>query len=368
LKLLAVIVLLITIVNCDAIVEAQQQADPKQLIGYAENEINNFNYNAQMYWFNVSQTIMHDSFVDIVNARTSIGLANSFLTSNESIAFTFAAEAAFAAKRANYRLFLNMTQQLIEDANYTFYAIPTYIPKPESADATLRKAIQQYQSANMGPYVLGYYPSPSSTWDTLNQMEYATRHLWSDDTSAANLAKQARQEVLAYLAQQMPVYRKQIQAELLSVKSSLDIGWGISLLLGAVSSIAAIWIMKRQGKLRRTLRSDRIVGPHIAGGFFAAAAISLPVAGGSLWLGISNLYAKSEFYELSFADPSLLWIPRLAFAASFAPFIIVLLNAVGYSRWRYVTALGFLVMTCFSIITLVLGWWSAGLVFSRLGV
>lgn len=343
-RFLAVIILLTIVGNSLAVVTADQTPDAKQLIGYADNEINNFYYNAQAYWFNVSQATMHDSFADLAKARTDILDATSVLN-NETVAFPIAAQAAFLAKRANYRIFLNMTQQLLIDANRTFYGIPPYVPKPENANATLVQAIHEYEAANMAFILTPYsFPPAIGMWNFLNGMELSLRQLWWNDDSVANLAKLAKQEVLAYLAQQRPIYEKQIHQEFDSLKESLLVSAGIPTLLGLILAITGVAIIvrnRRRGSFKGTLRAERIVGMcgHVAGSFFLTGVCALPVAGGELWLGLSNISSRINYYQLSL--PTSNFLIDCISVLTFVPLAIIIINAI-FGRYRIWTGLIFL--------------------------
>jgi hypothetical protein len=199
------------------IAQAQETHSSSQFIGYAQNEINNFNSNAEQYWFNLSRPVLHDSFSGIQEARSLIGLAQSFVGKNESEARFWAAEAAFFAKRANYLIFVNLAASVLRDANRTVYVtIPSYIARPTDAVGNLNLAIQLNRTAVTET---GFIPEdPERTWQVLESMQRSMNQLWSDKDSVANLARLAKKEALDYLALQEPIKQQEIGAEFGSLR------------------------------------------------------------------------------------------------------------------------------------------------------
>lgn len=346
----------------------EQQPNAQTFIGYAENEINNFGYWSKQYWFNLSQSVLYDSFVDIANARSDVGIATSYLSTNTTLALPFAAEASFAAKRANYRIFLYLTYQVVEDTNRTFYSIPDYIPKPPDVNALLTKAIRIYESDNfsyfLGPYS---YPSVADTWSTLNQLELSIEQLWSNVDSAASLAHQAKAEVIAYLAQQEPVYRRQIALELNGLKSKFSLFSPISPVISVILAVSAIaplasmlfgWVreifeVEWDGDLFRGRRFRRLVGSLII------ASATLMVAGSTYLLSLlSDLSGAASSYDLVLSTSLVLAAQIALYLAIFLAvgcIVSSILNA-GLERHRCLTGISAIAAMMLAILSWIIAW------------
>lgn len=171
------------------VVRAQETPTPKQFVEMANNEINNFYVESPGLWFNVSQAIIFQSFSDIAKARTDVTVTDILLSQNDSSALTVAAEAAFLARRANYRLFVFMTSRLLENAGEALDTIPSYMARPVDIVETYQNAVSLCRAENLTQVFTGYPGSPQQVSELFNQMYNSEEQLWWNKDSVANLAR-----------------------------------------------------------------------------------------------------------------------------------------------------------------------------------
>lgn len=304
---------------------------------------------------------MFDSFSDIQEARREVGFAKSIVSKNETMAVYEAARACYISKRANYRLFVFLTSSVVEDSNQTLNSIPMYIAKPPDAVATLAKSVKVYESANVSEVFQGYPASPEIAWQYVVRMEASARQLWWDDNSAANLARLSKQQVTSYLAEQKPIYHRQIESEFGSLRLRGIIQVAIPLIFCAVASAPTVLILRRRlagwvshlGKLNWSgyLFQRRIMGPLLFG-----SGVSLGVAAGSLFLILSDLRDKSQYYGIGMESGSVDFAGQMTIVAVFSSAmlsIIVILNGAS-TKARLatgITSLCFLLLGLFALIS-----------------
>lgn len=341
------------------VVKAQETHNAQQFIGYAQNEINNFGFNAKQYWFNLSQQVLFESFSEIQDARTMIGIAQSYVGKNETMALMFAPRAAYEAKEANYRLFVYLTASVLRDANQTVYGIPSYMPKPPDAVNDLNKAIQLNRTS---VFYMGISDDPQRTWQALDAMERSTEQLWYNQDSVANLARLAKKEALDYLAQQMPIKQQEIGEEFGSLRFRSAFQVVIPLVLSSVVAAPTFFMLRRRlrgwfGRLFDFRWSGYLFQRRIMGSLLIGAVVSMAVAAGNLVILLAELRDKLQFYqlvpwkEMHFAE-------TLAYSAiplAIAVIVLAILNGA-WPRHRVITGLAALCTFVVGFIALLSAW------------
>jgi hypothetical protein len=177
----------------------------------ANNEINNFYAESPSLWFNVSQTIIFQSFSDIAKARTDVTVTGILLNQNDSSALGVAAEAAFLARRANYRLFVFMTSRLLENAGNALDTIPSYVTRPVDIVETYQNAVALCRAENLTQVFTGYPGSLQQELELFNQMNNSEEQLWLNKDSVANLAKSVIQRTDLYVKEQTRIHDQQVR-------------------------------------------------------------------------------------------------------------------------------------------------------------
>jgi hypothetical protein len=192
-------------------VQAQQIPTTNQFISIANNEINNFYGEAPNYWFNVSQTIIFQSFSDIAQARTDIIVAGALLSQNDSAALAVAANAAFEGRRANYRLLVYMASRLLEKAGNVIDGIPSYIAKPTDIIQTYQNAVALCQAQNLTQVFASFPSTLQQEWELIKQMDSSGERLWWADDSVRSLSNLVIGETGPYVAKQIRIHNEQIR-------------------------------------------------------------------------------------------------------------------------------------------------------------
>lgn len=341
------------------IVKAQETHNATQFIGYAQNEINNFGFNAKQYWFNLSQQVLFQSFSDIQDARILIGIAQSYVGKNETMALMFAPRAAYDAKAANYRLFVYLTASVLRDANQTLYGIPSYIPKPTDAVNNLDRAIQLNRTE---VFSMGIPEDPERTWQALDAMERSTDQLWYNQDSVANLARLAKKETLDYLSQQTSIKQQEISGEFQSLRFRSTFQVIIPLVLSLVVAAPTFFMLRRRvrgwfAKIFDFRWSGHLFQRRIMGSLLIGVVVSLAVAAGNLAVLLGELNDKLQLYQLA------TWgkIPlaeNLAYSVipiGIAVIVLVIFNGA-FPRHRLFTGLAALCAFVIGFIALLSAW------------
>jgi hypothetical protein len=199
------------IFQSSCIAQAQQIPSADQFVNIANNEINNFYAQTPSYWFNVSQMVMFQSFHDIAQARTDIMVAGALLKQNESTALAVAANAAFEARRANYRLLVYMTSRLLEKAGNVLNGIPPYIARPTDIIQTYEKAVALCKAQNLTQVFAGFPSTLQQEWELIIQMSNSGERLWGADDSVRSLSNSVILETGPYVAEQIRVHDEQVR-------------------------------------------------------------------------------------------------------------------------------------------------------------
>jgi hypothetical protein len=255
-----------------------------------------------------------------------IGIAQSYVGKNETMALMFAPRAAYEAKVANYRIFVYLTAGVLRDANQTVYGIPSYIPKPPDAVNNLNKAIQLNGTA---VFYMGISDDPQQAWQALDAMQRSIDQLWYNQDSVASLARLAKKEALDYLTQQTPIAQQEIGGEFASLRFRSLLMVAIPLVLSLIVALPTFVVLRRRffGWVRSitTLRwsgylfQRRIMGPLLIG-----SVVSLTVAAESLVLILSELHDKILFYQLNLPS-NLQLVEMLAYSVLPIAVLVVIL-------------------------------------------
>jgi hypothetical protein len=174
-------------------------------------KINEFYLHAPNNWFNVSQTIIFQSFSDIADARTDIAVTPILLSQNNSGALSVALRGAFAARRANYRLFVFMTSRLLEKAGKALGNIPSYIVTPTDIFEIYQNAVALSKAENLSQVFVGFPDNLQLEWALINRMAASVGRLWWDNDSVMNLSKLVIQKADVYLREQLRVHDQQVR-------------------------------------------------------------------------------------------------------------------------------------------------------------
>jgi hypothetical protein len=342
------------------IVRAQEPPSTDGFIGYALNEINNFQYNAQQYWFNISQAVLYESFSDIHDARSLIGIAQSYVEKNDTVARLFAAQASFVAKRANYRLFVSLASNVLRDANQTVSSIPSYIPKPPDAVENLNKAAALNRTTVINT---AFIPGqPEDAWRLLDAMQRSIDQLWYDKECVAALARLAKKEALDYLAQQTPIKKREMDTEFASLNSRSILQVVIPLVFSIVVATPTYFMLRRRllgwvKNLANLKWSGYLFQRRIMGSLLVGAVVSLAVAAGNLVTILFDLNAKLQFYQLG-SRSGMYLAQILSYSAIVIAIIVAVLVILNGATPRHRLLTGITALSAFVVgfLALVLAW------------
>ncbi len=302
---------------------------------------------------------MYQGFIDVELARTRVALAKMNIGQNDDLALKWSASGCFVARRASYRLFVFMTSRILENAKNILDSIPSYLPRPENAVDSLKRAFELNRTVTLtGIFTSDFSGDAKIAWQYFSEMDRSLQRLWWDLDSVRELALLAKQQVISHLAEQKPVLQKTIAAELRALQGRLNLEFTVGAIITIASFVTGFGIMKRQRRTRTLLRAERIAGPNIAGGLLASAAVALPLTTAILLSIAIGLAEKAKHYELALPASNLLLITQLALVVSLLAFLTMLINFVGYARWRFRTGSSFLIVIVTGIALLLIGWFT----------
>jgi hypothetical protein len=162
---------------------------------------------------NISDEVKNMSFDDINESKLWSSKAKDYL----NVKYYEEAKACayyswFLAERASFRIYVNMTWNMIQDANETIKNMPSYIEKPSVAQNTLKKSIDKFKSWSI-PIVFGVNEPSFHLKGYAVSMDYNKEPLYLDDDSAYQLASRAKEEALIHLKSQTNL-RTQIESRI----------------------------------------------------------------------------------------------------------------------------------------------------------
>lgn len=188
----------------------------------ARNEINTSEYKMggssstlTAYWNNITADTQKGATEDINLALSRLHDAKTSLQTGEyNSSLREASRSLFLAVRAEYRVYLNMTNMKIEEANETISHIPWYLGKPWHAIDLLQNATVAYQQQEILDYFTHepYNEDPSLLLEEVHYIVFtriegqAIPNLFSNKQSAYNLAAESENLAVAYRDEQSGIF------------------------------------------------------------------------------------------------------------------------------------------------------------------
>lgn len=184
---------------------------------------------------NISDEVRNMSYDDVNESKLWSSKAEDYLNKKSyGEAKKCAYYSWFLAERASFRIYVNMTWTMIQDANETIKNMPSYIEKPSVAQNTLKKSIDKFRSWSV-PVVFGVNGASFHLKGYAVSMNYNKKPLYLDDDSAYQLARRAKEEALIHLENHTNL-RTQIESRIDKLLERTN----LSLFLIATATILAI--------------------------------------------------------------------------------------------------------------------------------
>lgn len=162
---------------------------------------------------NISDEVRNMSYYDVNESKLWSSKAEDYLNKKSyDEAKKCAYYSWFLAERASFRIYVNMTWTMIQEANETIKNMPSYIEKPSVAQNTLKKSIDKFRSWSV-PVVFGVNGPSFHLKGYAVSMNYNKKPLYLDDDSAYQLARRAKEEALIHLKSQTNL-RTQIESRI----------------------------------------------------------------------------------------------------------------------------------------------------------
>jgi len=171
-------------------------------IDSARDSTSDFETVINHFWSNISDEVRNASYDDVNESKLWSSKAKNYLNvKSYDEAKACAYYSWFLAERASFRIYVNMTWNMIQDANETIKNMPSYIEKPSVAQNTLKKSIDKFKSWSI-PVVFGVNEPSFHLKGYAVSMDYNKKPLYLDDDSAYQLARRAKVEALIHLKNQ----------------------------------------------------------------------------------------------------------------------------------------------------------------------
>ena len=196
---------------------------------------------------NISDEVRNLSYDDINESKLWSSKAEDYLNKKfYGEAKQCAYYSWFLAERASFRIYVNMTWTMIQDANETIENLPSSIEAPSVAQNTLKKSIDKFRSWSV-PVVFGVNGPSLHLKGYAVSMNYNKKPLYLDDDSAYQLARRAKEEALIHLRSHTNL-RTQIESRFYELLERTN----LSLFLMATATILVIssivYILTRKSK------------------------------------------------------------------------------------------------------------------------
>ena len=213
----------------------------------AEESTSSFQTLIDHFELNMSDEVKNISYDDVNESKLWSSKAEDYLNKKSyDEAKKCAYYSWFLAERASFRIYVNMTWTMIQDANETIENMPSYIEKPSVAQNTLKKSIDKFKSWSI-PLVFGVNEPSFYLKGYAVSMNYNKKPLYLDDDSAYQLARRAKEEALIHLRSHTNL-RTQIESRFYELLERTN----LSLFLMATATILVIssivYVLTRKSK------------------------------------------------------------------------------------------------------------------------
>ncbi|WP_455369719.1 hypothetical protein [[Eubacterium] cellulosolvens] len=201
---------------------------------------------------NISDEVINMSYNDVNESKLWTSKAEDYLNKESyDEAKKCAYYSWFLAERASFRIYVNITWNMIQDANKTIKNIPNYIEKPLVAQNTLKNSIDKFESWSI-PVVFGVNGPSFHLKGYAVSMNYNKKPLYLDEDSAYQLAKRAKEETLIHLKSQTNL-RTQIESRInkLLEKTNLNLLLITTSTILMISSIVYILTQKSKQHMKK---------------------------------------------------------------------------------------------------------------------
>jgi hypothetical protein len=348
----------------------QEQA--QTLIGNAEGEIRGATDDLLVYWNNISDSTRYNALIDIQKAwqyRSAARGSYDIGSYNESLEEAY--WATFVARRVTYRIFLDIANTSIREANSTLRSIPSYIPQPTEATEKLAQAYNKFKAAFLED-ILDLLPSTEIAPSWITAMHNAEDALyWDHENNVVVLANQALKEAVAWETSHEESLKQVIGEQIVGVSNDFYIQLLVPFTLGMVASLFLLVPMTRRFKGWAKKKSNRNViwdgnlwSKKLDTGSIVSTLGALTGYGAFLWGWLDSFRALSRTYEIQ--------IP-VNYINIINPMLLVLIGllsvlwsvfAVNRLKWQKKTGMLFAVVLIIELVvalaTLCLGWFSIG--------
>jgi hypothetical protein len=211
----------------------------------AKDSTSTFEMLVDHFGSNISDEVRNMSYDDVNESKLWSFKAEDYLNKKSyDEAKKCAYYSWFLAERASFRIYVNMTWTMIQDANETIKNMPSYIEKPSIVQNTLKKSIDKFRSWSI-PIVFGVNGPSTHLKGYAVSMNYNKQPLYLDDDSAYQLARRAKEEALIHLKSQTNL-RTQIESRIneLLERTSFSLFLIATATILIISSIVYILIQK----------------------------------------------------------------------------------------------------------------------------
>jgi hypothetical protein len=201
---------------------------------------------------NISNEIRNMSYDDVNESKLWSSKAEDYLNKKSyDEAKKCAYYSWFLAERASFRIYVNMTWTMIQDANETIKNMPDYIEAPSVAQNSLKNSIDKFKSWSI-PVVFGVNEPSFHLKGYAVSMNYNKKPLYMDEDSAYHLARRAKEETLIRLKSQTNL-RTQIESRInkLLEKTNLNLFLIATATILTISSIVYVLTQKSKRDIKK---------------------------------------------------------------------------------------------------------------------
>ncbi|WP_455278144.1 hypothetical protein [[Eubacterium] cellulosolvens] len=201
---------------------------------------------------NISDEIRNMSYDDVNKSKLWASKAEDYLNKESyDEAKKCAYYSWFLAERASFRIYVNMTWTMIQDANETIKNMPNYIEKSLVAQNTLKQSIDKFRSWSI-PVVFGVNGPSFHLKGYAVSMNYNKKPLYLDEDSAYHLARRAKEEALIHLTNQKNI-RTQIESKIYTLleRNNLAIFLIATATFLIISSIVCVLTQKSKHHVKK---------------------------------------------------------------------------------------------------------------------
>jgi hypothetical protein len=201
---------------------------------------------------NISDEVRNLSYDDINESKLWSSKAEVYLNKESyDEAKQCAYYSWFLAERASFRFYVNMTWNMIQDANETIKNMPSHIEKPSVAQNALKESVDKFKSWSI-PLVFGVNEPSFHLKGYAVSMNYNKKPLYLDDDSAYQLARRAKEEALILLKSKTNL-RTQIESQINKIfkRNSFSLLLIVITTILIATSIAYILIQKSKKHVKK---------------------------------------------------------------------------------------------------------------------